>query len=36
VGGGEGTECPDSIYMRLTGKTPEEVFPILKKQLAYA
>lgn len=28
--------CPDSIYMRLTGKTPEEVFPILKNHLAYA
>ena len=23
--------CPDAIYMRLTGKTPEEVFPVLKK-----
>ena len=22
--------CPDAIYMRLTGKTPEEVFPALK------
>ena len=33
---GELDLCPDSIYMRLTGKTPEEVFPILKKQLAYA
>ena len=27
--------CPDSIYMRLTGKTPEKVFQTLKKQLAY-
>jgi hypothetical protein len=33
---GELDLCPDSIYMRLTGKTPEEVFPSLKKQLAYA
>jgi len=33
---GELDLCPDSIYMRLTGKTPEEVFPNLKKQLAYA
>jgi hypothetical protein len=33
---GELDLCPDSIYMRLTGKTPEQVFPILKKQLAYA
>ena len=33
---GELDLCPDSIYMRLTGKTPEEVFTSLKKQLAYA
>lgn len=33
---GELDLCPDSIYMRLTGKTPEEVFPSLKKQFAYA
>ena len=28
-----GTEidiCPDAMYLRLTGKTPEEVFPTLK------
>ena len=28
-----GTEidiCPDSLYMKLTGKTPEEMFPALK------
>jgi hypothetical protein len=23
--------CPDAVYMRLTAKTPEEVFPNLKK-----
>lgn len=23
--------CPDAIYMRLTGRTPEQVFPSLKK-----
>ena len=23
--------CPDAIYMRLTGRTPDEVFPSLKK-----
>ena len=23
--------CPDAMYMRLTGKTPEQVFPNLKK-----
>ena len=22
--------CPDALYLRLTGKTPEEVFPKLK------
>jgi hypothetical protein len=33
---GELDLCPDSIYVRLTGKTPEEVFPSLKKQLVYA
>jgi hypothetical protein len=22
--------CPDSLYLRLTGKTPEEVFPALR------
>ena len=33
---GELDLCPDSIYMRLTGKTPEEVFRSLKKQLVHA
>ncbi|MCG3155789.1 MAG: hypothetical protein DKINENOH_02397 [bacterium] len=28
--------CPDSVYMRLTGKTPEELFPQLKRELAHA
>ncbi len=23
--------CPDAMYMRLTGKSPEQVFPRLKK-----
>ena len=23
--------CPDALYMRLTGKTPAELFPILKR-----
>ena len=22
--------CPDSLYLRLTGKTPEDLFPALK------
>jgi hypothetical protein len=25
--------CPDMLYMRLTGKTPEEVFPNLKESV---
>lgn len=24
--------CPDSLYMRLSGKSPEEVFPSLRRQ----
>jgi hypothetical protein len=28
--------CPDALYMRVTGKTPEEVFPLLRHQPAYA
>lgn len=23
--------CPDSLYLRLTGKTPEELFPRLRR-----
>jgi len=29
--GGQIDLCPDAIYMRLTGRTPEQVFPSLKK-----
>ena len=28
--------CADSVYLRLTGKRPEEVFPNLKRELARA
>lgn len=28
--------CPDALYMRVTGKTPEEVFPLLRQEPAYA
>ena len=28
--------CPDALYMQLTGKSPEEVFPNLKKAQASA
>lgn len=34
--GGQIDLCPDAIYMRLTGKSPEEVFPTLKKSSADA
>lgn len=33
---GELDLCPDALYMRVTGKTPEEVFPRLRRQPAYA
>jgi hypothetical protein len=28
--------CPDSIYMKITGRTPEELFPSLRAEPAYA
>lgn len=28
--------CPDSIYMRITGKTPEQLFQNLQKEVANA
>lgn len=28
--------CPDALYMKLTGKSPEEVFPTLHKLPAHA
>lgn len=28
--------CPDSIYMKITGKTPEQLFPNLKLEEANA
>lgn len=28
--------CPDAIYLRLTGKAPEDIFPSLRHQPAYA
>ena len=28
--------CPDSVYMEITGKTPEEVFPNLQMELTSA
>lgn len=28
--------CPDSLYLQLTGKNPEEIFTNLKKESVYA
>ena len=28
--------CPDSLYLRATGKKPEDVFPALHRETAYA
>jgi hypothetical protein len=28
--------CPDNVYMAITGKTPEEIFPNLKTELMNA
>lgn len=28
--------CPDSLYLRVTGKKPEDLFPSLRKQPARA
>jgi hypothetical protein len=28
--------CPDSLYMKVTGRKPEEVFPGLRHELAHA
>jgi len=28
--------CPDSLYFRATGKKPEDVFPALRREQAYA
>ena len=28
--------CPDALYLRLTGKTPDEVFPKLKSREVHA
>ena len=28
--------CPDSLYFRATGKKPEDVFPALRQEQAYA
>jgi len=28
--------CPDSLYLKVTGRTPDDVFPGLKHELAHA
>ena len=28
--------CPDSLYMKITGQTPEELFPSLRAESEYA
>ena len=28
--------CPDSLYLKLTGKTPEDIFPALRHERARA
>ena len=28
--------CPDSLYLKVTGRKPEDVFPALKHEMAYA
>lgn len=33
---GEIDLCPDALYMRLTGKRPEEVFPALRQLHVHA
>lgn len=33
---GEIDLCADSLYLRLTGKKPEDIFPLIRKKLVYA
>lgn len=33
---GELDMCPDALYMQMTGKRPEEVFPALQNRLSHA
>lgn len=28
--------CPDALYLQMTGKRPEELFPVLQKLAAHA
>jgi hypothetical protein len=33
---GEIDMCPDALYLRMTGKRPEEIFPALGDRLSHA
>ena len=33
---GEIDMCPDSLYLRMTGKRPEDIFPVLQNRLSHA
>jgi hypothetical protein len=33
---GEIDMCPDALYLRMTGKRPDEVFPSLQQRLSHA
>lgn len=33
---GELDLCPDSLYLKLTGKQPEDIFPDLRKRVTHA
>lgn len=34
--GNEVDLCPDSLYLQITGKKPEEIFPNLKREIIHA
>jgi hypothetical protein len=33
---GEIDLCPDSLYMQMTGKTPEDLFPVIQQRPLHA
>ena len=33
---GEIDVCPDAIYLRMTGRQPEDLFPSLKQRMSHA
>jgi hypothetical protein len=28
--------CPDALYLRMTGKRPEDIFPVLRNRVTHA